>query len=61
MHASCSTYLIDSPWLNFDDTLRRVQSMKLLITQFSPASCHFVHLRSKYCPSTLFPGTISMR
>jgi hypothetical protein len=24
--------------------------MKLLIMQFSPTSCHFIPLRSKYCP-----------
>jgi hypothetical protein len=24
--------------------------MKLLIRQFSPTSCHFISLRSKYCP-----------
>jgi hypothetical protein len=29
---------------------RRVQVMKLLIMQFSPTSCHFISLRSKYSP-----------
>jgi hypothetical protein len=28
----------------------RVQTMKPLIMQFSPTSCHFVYLRSKYSP-----------
>jgi hypothetical protein len=31
-------------------TRRRVQVMKLLIMQFSPTSCHFIPLRSKYSP-----------
>jgi hypothetical protein len=31
-------------------TWRRVQVMKLLITQFSLTSCHFTSLRSKYSP-----------
>jgi hypothetical protein len=31
-------------------TWRRVQVMKLLIMQFSPTSCHFIPLRSKYSP-----------
>jgi hypothetical protein len=30
--------------------LVKVQVMKLLIMQFSPASCHFVSLRSRYSP-----------
>jgi hypothetical protein len=40
--------------------LRRVRVMKLLIMQFSPASCHFIPLRSKYFVSTLFPNTLSL-
>jgi hypothetical protein len=35
-------------WLHH--TWRRVQVMKLLIMQFSPTSCHFISLWSKYCP-----------
>jgi hypothetical protein len=31
-------------------TWRRVQVMKLPIMQFSPTSCHFISLRSKYSP-----------
>jgi hypothetical protein len=31
-------------------TFRRVQVMKHFTTQFSPASCHFISLRSKYSP-----------
>jgi hypothetical protein len=39
------------PWLdNSNYTLRRVQIMKPLIMQFSPNSCHFISLRSKYSP-----------
>jgi hypothetical protein len=39
------------PWLDHSNyTWRRVQVMKLLIMQFSPTSCHFISLRSKYSP-----------
>jgi hypothetical protein len=31
-------------------TWRKVQIMKLLVMQFSPASYHFIPLRSKYSP-----------
>jgi hypothetical protein len=34
--------------------------MKLLIMQFSPASCHFIPLRSKYSPQHLFSNTLSL-
>jgi hypothetical protein len=34
--------------------------MKLLIMQFSPTSCHFIPLRSKYSLSTLFSYTLSL-
>jgi hypothetical protein len=47
--ASCSLHLI----LFVSDILitwRRVQVMKLLIMQFSPISCHFISLRTKYSP-----------
>jgi len=39
-----------------------VQMMKLLIMQFSPNSCHFLHFRFKYSLllSTLFPNTLSL-
>jgi hypothetical protein len=38
-----------APWLDHSNyTWRRVQVMKLLIMQFSPTSCHFISLRSKY-------------
>jgi hypothetical protein len=41
------------PWLlDSNYTWRRVQVMKLLIMQFSPTSCHFISLRSKYSPQT---------
>jgi hypothetical protein len=37
------------PWLDRSNyTWRRVQVMKLLIMQFSPISCHFISLRSRY-------------
>jgi hypothetical protein len=39
------------PWPDHSNyTWRRVQAMKLLIMQFSPTSCHFISLRSKYSP-----------
>jgi hypothetical protein len=40
-----------APWLhNSNYTWRRVQVIKLFIVQFSPTSCHFIPLRSKYSP-----------
>jgi hypothetical protein len=37
------------PWLDYSNyTWRRVQVMKFLIKQFSPTSCHFIPLWSKY-------------
>jgi hypothetical protein len=40
-----------SHWLDHSNyTWRRVHVMKLPITQFSPTSCHFISLRSKYSP-----------
>jgi hypothetical protein len=41
-----SSSLIWSP----DNIWQRIQIMKLLNMQFSPASCHFILLRSKYSP-----------
>jgi hypothetical protein len=39
------------PWCDHQNTIWwRVQSMKLLIMQSSPASRHFLPLRSKYSP-----------
>jgi hypothetical protein len=39
------------PWFdNSNYTWRRVQAMKLLLMQFSPTSCHFISLLSKYSP-----------
>jgi hypothetical protein len=39
------------PWLDqYYYTWRLVQVMKLLIVQFSPTSCHFISLCSKYSP-----------
>jgi hypothetical protein len=43
-----------SPWLHHSDYIwGRVQTMKLLIMQFSPTTCHFIPLRSKYSPQHL--------
>jgi hypothetical protein len=43
----CSSH----PWLHYCDyTWRKIQVMKLLIMQFSLASCHFIPLRCKYFP-----------
>jgi hypothetical protein len=43
----CPTHL---PWIDHSNcTCRRVM-MTLFITQFSPTSCHFITLRSKYSP-----------
>jgi hypothetical protein len=42
-------------WLDHSNyTWRRVQVMKLLIMQFSPPSCHFISLWSKYSPQYPF-------
>jgi hypothetical protein len=39
------------PWLDHSNYVwRRVQIMKLLIMQFSLASCHFISFWSKYSP-----------
>jgi hypothetical protein len=41
-------------WLERSNyTWRRVRVMKLVIMQFSPTSCHFVPLWSKYSPQHL--------
>jgi hypothetical protein len=46
-----------TPWLDHSNcTWRRVQVMKLLIMQFSPASCHLIPLRS----SALSSNTLSL-
>jgi hypothetical protein len=42
VHATCPAQLI------LLDLIIRVRVMKLLIMQFSPASCYFICLRSKY-------------
>jgi hypothetical protein len=34
-----------------NNTGRRVQTMQLLIMQFTPTSCHLIPLRSKYYPN----------
>jgi hypothetical protein len=36
-----------------NNTGRRVQALQLLIMQFSPTSCHFIPLRSKYSPKLI--------
>jgi hypothetical protein len=43
------------PWRGHSNyTWRRVQVMKILITQFSRTSCHFIPRRSKYSPQRPF-------
>jgi hypothetical protein len=37
-----------------------VQAIKLLIMQFSPTSCHFISLRSKYCPQQFLFCVLSL-
>jgi hypothetical protein len=44
-----------------NNILWSVQVMKLLIMQSSPASCHFLPLRSAYFHSTLFSDTLNRR
>jgi hypothetical protein len=46
IRAACSPYLITLIW----STWWSLQVMKLLIMQSSPASRHFLPLRSKYSP-----------
>jgi hypothetical protein len=44
-------HLSRPPWFYQPNSIwRSVQVMKLLIMQSSPASCHFLPLRSKYSP-----------
>jgi hypothetical protein len=43
-----------------NNTGRRVQTMQLLIMQFSPTSLHLIPLGSKYSPSTLFSNTLNL-
>jgi hypothetical protein len=51
LHSRYMTCLYHPPWLDHSNyTWQRVQVMKLLIMQFSPTSCHFIPLRSKYSP-----------
>lgn len=40
--------------------LKRVHFTKILIAQFSPASCHFFSPYSKYPPHTLLSNTINI-
>jgi hypothetical protein len=40
-----------SPWFDHRDPDEEWAYMKLLITQFSPVSCYFLPLRTKYSPS----------
>jgi len=52
MHATCSTHLIipNNIWWS-------IQVVKFLIMQSSPATHHFLPLRTKYCPQHLFWNT----
>jgi hypothetical protein len=53
MRAKC--HPSHSPWLEYPNNIWWiVQVMKLLIMQSSPASCHFLPLRSKYSPQRHF-------
>jgi hypothetical protein len=54
----CHSYSSLSDWpRNIQCTL---QIIKLIIMQFSPVSCHFIPLRSKYSLSTLFSNTLNL-
>jgi hypothetical protein len=54
----CSSH---TPWLDHSNfTWRRVQVIKFPIMQFSPTSGHFISLRSKYSPQSLFSNTLSL-
>jgi hypothetical protein len=45
-----------SPWFDHPHNIWwSVQVIKLLIVQSPPASCHFLPLRSKYCPQRPVP------
>jgi hypothetical protein len=57
--ATCHVYLILLDLIIFNTTWRRVQVMKLLIMQFSPASCHIISLQSDILLSTLFSDKLS--
>jgi hypothetical protein len=47
------------PWSDHPNTIWwRVQIMALLIMQFSPASRHFIPLRSKYFPKHMLSNTL---
>jgi hypothetical protein len=50
-----------SPWFDLPNNIWGwVQNMKLLIVQFSPFSCYFIPLRSKFSLITLFLNTLSL-
>jgi hypothetical protein len=50
LHSCYMPRLSHPSWLDHSNyTWRRVQVMKLLIMQFSPTSCLFISLWSKYC------------
>ncbi|PNF25245.1 hypothetical protein B7P43_G13294, partial [Cryptotermes secundus] len=57
IRATCPAHLI------LLDLIILIIVMKLLIMQFSPTSCHFISLRSKYSPkkNTLFSNTLRLR
>jgi hypothetical protein len=52
-----------SPWFDHPNTPRRVQIMKLVIVQFSPASCYFLSLMSQWLNTlnTLFSNIVNLR
>jgi hypothetical protein len=60
-HACCMLCLSHSHWLDHSNyTWRRVQVMKLLITQFSPTTCHSIPLLCKYSPQHAVLNTFSL-
>jgi hypothetical protein len=53
-HSCCMPYSSHSSWLDHSNyTWGRLQDMKLLIMQFSPTSCLFIPLWSKYSATFL--------
>jgi hypothetical protein len=55
-----SPYLLHAlPWLDYSNCIwRTVQVMKPLIISFSPTSCYFFPLRSKYSPQLSDPSIV---
>jgi hypothetical protein len=61
-HAHYMSHPSHTPWFNHPMNMWwRVHIMKLLIMWVSPASCHFLPLRSKYSPQHPFSNTLNLR